>query len=77
MIEPACNLERPTYVNSDMPDPGDPRKLRDLAERCLRLSRMVTNPKVAESLTLFAARYLDLAERAASGRDRRDPPRDR
>jgi hypothetical protein len=37
---------------------------RQLAERCIRLAKACTKPKVAEYLMTLAASYLDLAEQA-------------
>ena len=37
---------------------------RQLAERCIRLTKTCTKPTVAEQLMTLAANYLELAERA-------------
>jgi hypothetical protein len=37
---------------------------RQLAERCIRLAKDCTKPRVAEYLMTLAAKYLELAERA-------------
>jgi hypothetical protein len=40
------------------------REVRSLAERCIRLAKECTKPRVAEYLMTLAANYLELAERA-------------